>query len=124
MTGLSFWENLNFVNGWSLKTATLEEILKGHVDFPYGEHRPLKYYEDYRKKGVYPFFAEDDFLLRLRHAVNETVEHDIPNYAEIPVASAGKLKKLMYVLANSVPIQNWPATLKLGATSSRTILNT
>ena len=105
MPGLSFREYLNISNGWSLKTATLEDILKGRVDFPYGEHRPLKYYEEYRKKGVYPFFAEDDFHLRLKKAINETVEHDIPNYAEIPVASAGKLKKLMYVLANSVPFK-------------------
>lgn len=105
MPGLSFREYLNISNGWSLKTATLEDILKGRVDFPYGEHRPLKYYEEYRKKGVYPFFAEDDFHLRLKQAINETVEHDIPNYAEIPVASAGKLKKLMYVLANSVPFK-------------------
>jgi len=105
MPGLSFREYLNISNGWSLKTATLEDILKGRVDFPFGEHRPLKYYEEYRKKGVYPFFAEDDFHLRLKQAINETVEHDIPNYAEIPVASAGKLKKLMYVLANSVPFK-------------------
>ena len=105
MPGLSFREYLNIVNNWNLKAATLEDILKGHVDFPYGEHRPLKYYEEYRKKGVYPFFKEDDFHLRLKQAINETVEHDIPNYAEMPVASAGKLKKLMYVLANSVPFK-------------------
>lgn len=105
MPGLSFREYLNIVNNWNLKTATLEDILKGHVDFPYGEHRPLKYYEEYCKKGVYPFFKEDDFHLRLKQAINETVEHDIPNYAEMPVASAGKLKKLMYVLANSVPFK-------------------
>lgn len=105
MPGLSFREYLNIVNKWNLKPATLEEILKGRVDFPYGEHRPLKYYEEYRKKGVYPFFMEDDFHLRLKQAINETIEHDIPNYAEIPVTSAGKLKKLMYVLANSVPFK-------------------
>ena len=57
MPGLSFREYLNIVNGWNLKTATLDEILKGHIDFPYGEHRPLKYYEEYRKSGVYPFFS-------------------------------------------------------------------
>lgn len=105
MPGLSFREYLNIVNKWNLKPATLEEILKGRVDFPYGEHRPLKYYEEYRKKGVYPFFMEDDFHLRLKQAINETIEHDIPNYAEIPVTSAGKLKKLMYVLANRVPFK-------------------
>lgn len=105
MPGLSFREYLNIVNGWNLKTATLDEILNGHVDFPYGEHRPLKYYEEYRKSGVYPFFSESDFHLRLKQAINETVEYDIPHYAEMPVASAVKLKKLMYVLANSVPFK-------------------
>ena len=39
----SFREYLNLRNGWSLKSATLEEILNGKVDFPYGEERPLKY---------------------------------------------------------------------------------
>lgn len=105
MPGLSFREYLNIANGWNLKPSSLEEILKGKVDFPYGEHRPLKYYEEYCKQGYYPYFKEEDFLTKLKQAINETVEHDIPAYAEMPVASAVKLKKLMYVLANSVPFK-------------------
>ena len=105
MPGLSFREYLNIANGWNLRTSSLSEILKGKVDFPYGEHRPLKYYEAYCKKGYYPYFKEEDFLTKLKQAINETVEHDIPAYAEMPVASAVKLKKLMYVLANSVPFK-------------------
>ena len=49
----SFREYLNLRNGWSLKSATLEEVLKGDVDFPYGPDRPLKYFDDYMKKGCY-----------------------------------------------------------------------
>lgn len=105
MPGLSFREYLNIANGWNLKPSTLEEILKGRVDFPYGEHRPLKYFEEYLRKGFYPYFKEEDFLLKLRQAVNETVEHDIPNYADMTVATTAKLKKLMYVLANNVPFK-------------------
>lgn len=105
MPGLSFREYLNIANGWNLKTSSLADILKGKVDFPYGEHRPLKYFEEYCKKGYYPYFKEDDFLTKLKQAINETVEHDIPAYAEMPIASAVKLKKLMYVLANSVPFK-------------------
>lgn len=105
MSGLSFREYLNIANGWDLKPASLEDILKGKVDFPYGEHRPLKYYENYCKSGYYPFFKEEDFKIKLKQAINETVEHDIPSYAEISVASAYKLKKLMYVLAQSVPFK-------------------
>lgn len=105
MPGLSFREYLNIANGWNLKTSSLTDILKGKVDFPYGEHRPLEYFEEYCKKGYYPYFKEEDFLTKLKQAINETVEHDIPAYADMPIASAVKLKKLMYVLANSVPFK-------------------
>lgn len=105
MPGLSLREYLNIANDWNLQPSDLGEILKGNVDFPYGEHRPLKYYDEYCRKGYYPFFKEDDFNLRLKQAINETVEHDIPNYAGMAVASAIKLKKLMYVIANSVPFK-------------------
>ena len=105
MPGLSFREYLNIANGWNLKTASLDDILQGKVDFPYSEHRPIKYFEEYCRKGYYPFFKEEDYYLRLKQAINETVEHDIPSYADMPVASAVKLKKLMYVLANSVPFK-------------------
>ena len=105
MPGLSFREYLNIANGWNLKTSSLTDILKGKVDFPYKEHRPLKYFDEYCKKGYYPYFKEEDFLTKLKQAINETVEHDIPAYAEMPIASAVKLKKLMYVLANSVPFK-------------------
>ncbi|MCQ2316676.1 MAG: AAA family ATPase [Bacteroidales bacterium] len=105
MPGLSFREYLNIANDWNLQPSNLGEILKGNVDFPYGEHRPLKYYDEYCRKGYYPFFKEEDFNLRLKQAINETVEHDIPNYAGMAVASAIKLKKLMYVIANSVPFK-------------------
>ena len=105
MPGLSFREYLNIANGWNLQPSSLDDILKGRVDFPYGEHRPLKYYTNYLREGYYPYFKEEDFPVRLKQAVNETVEHDIPNYADMTVASATKLKKLMYVLANSVPFK-------------------
>lgn len=105
MPGLSFREYLNIAHDWNLQPSNLEEILKGNVDFPYGEHRPLKYYDEYCRKGYYPFFKEEDFNLRLKQAINETVEHDIPNYAGMAVTSAIKLKKLMYVIANSVPFK-------------------
>ncbi|MGM9754039.1 MAG: ATP-binding protein [Candidatus Cryptobacteroides sp.] len=100
---LSFREYLNISKGWDLKPATLEEILSGHVDFPYGEHRPIKYYKEYLQRGCYPYFAEEDFLLKLKQAVIATVEDDIPKYAEMTVAASVKLKKLMYMLAQSVP---------------------
>lgn len=101
----SFREYLNLCNGWSLKTATLDEILKGKVDFPYGTERPLKYFSDYMRKGCYPFAKEPEFETRLRQIINTTIEVDIPKYAKLTIAATQKLKKLMYYISRSVPVK-------------------
>ena len=101
----SFREYLNLRNGWSLKPATLEEILQGKVDFPYGPERPLKYFEDYMKKGCYPFSLEPEFETRLRQIINITVEVDIPKYAKMTIAATQKLKKFMFYISKSVPVK-------------------
>ena len=103
--GKSFREYLNLRNGWSLKPATLEEILQGKVDFPYGPERPLKYFEDYMKKGCYPFSLEPEFETRLRQIINITVEVDIPKYAKMTIAATQKLKKFMFYISKSVPVK-------------------
>jgi hypothetical protein len=96
---------LNIRHGWNLRTSTLKEILQGKVDFPYGEHRPIKYYKEYCRIGFYPFFQEGDAEIRLQNAILATVEDDIPKYAEMTIAAAAKLKKLMYILAKSAPFK-------------------
>lgn len=101
----SFREYLNLRMGWKLKTATLDEVLQGKVDFPYGEHRPLAYFKDYKSCGCYPFFNEPEFRTRLRQVLTATVETDIPRYAELTVAASEKLKKLLYYISQSVPVK-------------------
>lgn len=101
----SFREYLNLRCGWQLKTATLDEVLKGKVDFPYGAERPLMYFDEYMKKGCYPFSLEPEFETRLRQVVNTTVELDIPKYAQMTIAATRKLKKFMYYISKSVPVK-------------------
>lgn len=101
----SFREYLNLRCGWQLKTATLEEVINGKVDFPYGAERPLMYFNEYMKKGCYPFSLEPEFETRLRQVVNTTVEVDIPKYALMTIAATQKLKKFMYYISKSVPVK-------------------
>ena len=101
----SFREYLNLRCGWQLKTATLDEVLKGKVDFPYGAERPLMYFDEYMNKGCYPFSLEPEFETRLRQVVNTTVELDIPKYAQMTIAATQKLKKFMYYISKSVPVK-------------------
>lgn len=122
MPVLSFREYLNISQGWNLKPSSLEEILAGKVDFPYGEHRPIKFFQEYLQCGCYPYFMEDDFLIKLKQAINATVEDDIPKYAEMTVAAAVKLKKLMYMLAQSVPYKPNHTILARDLDISRNIL--
>lgn len=119
MPALSFREFLNIRNGWDLKTSTLEDVLQGKVDFPYGEHRPIQYYKEYCRIGFYPFFLEGDAEIRLQNAILASIEDDIPKYAEMTVAAAAKLKKLMYILAKSVPFKPSNDTLGRDLSLSR-----
>ena len=122
MPVLSFREYLNISKGWDLKPSSLEDILSGKVNFPYGEYRPIKYYQEYLRYGCYPYFTEEDFLIKLKQAINATVEDDIPRYAEMTVAASAKLKKLMYMLAQSVPYKPNHTTLARDLGISRNIL--
>lgn len=103
--GLSFREYVNISQGWQLPSYTLEEILQGKVKFPMEKERPLKLFQHYLKEGYYPFFMEDNYALRLNGVIKQIVEFDIPQFADMEVASVQKLKKLLYVLAQSVPFK-------------------
>lgn len=64
---------------------------------------------------------EEDFLIKLKQAINATVEDDIPIYAEKTVAAV-KLKKLIYMLAQSVPYKPNHTMLARNLDISRNIL--
>jgi predicted AAA+ superfamily ATPase len=75
MQGLSFREYLQLFHQLSVRTYSLEEILEHQVDLPEVKH-PLPFFENYLKKGYYPFALEEDFELRLQQIVNQTLETD------------------------------------------------
>ena len=122
LPGLSFREYLNISQGWQLPSYSLEEILAGKVEFPYKEARPLKLFNDYLSTGYYPFFQDTEYLLRLRSVINQMVESDIPIFADMTVASAVKLKKLLYVYAQSVPFKQNYTKLSRDLDISRNVL--
>ena len=105
LPGLSFREYVNLSQGWNLPPYTLNEILKGKVEFPFEHERPIKLFHQYMKEGYYPFFIEGNYHLRLQGVIKQIVDEDIPNYAAIALASRSKLRKLLYILAQSVPFK-------------------
>src|SRR5699024_5393269 len=79
-------------------------------DVPQIKH-PLPLFDDYLKRGYYPFAIGSDFDLRLEQIVNQTLESDIPIYATMNVATGRKLKQLMAIVAESVPFKSNNSTM-------------
>jgi len=104
MQGLSFREFLEFFHGISLPVVSLEEILSHRISLPEG-FKPYIYWAEYLQKGYYPFSGEGDFEKRLLQVVNKTIEVDIPHYTEMSVPSVRNLKRLLSVVADSVPFK-------------------
>ncbi|WP_277632271.1 ATP-binding protein, partial [Avrilella dinanensis] len=97
MQGLSFREYLALFHQTEVPKFSLEQILNHQVDVPQIPH-PLPLFNDYLKKGYYPFAIEDDFDLRLQQVVNQTLETDIPVYADMNVSTGRKLKQLLAIV--------------------------
>lgn len=68
------------------------------------EH-PLPLFREYLRKGYYPMAIEDNLAIRLGQILNLTLEVDIPQFANLSVTTARKLKKLLLVVAESVPFK-------------------
>ena len=104
MQGLSFREYLRLFHNISTKAYSLEDILQHKVELPELKH-PLPLFSDYLKKGYYPFALEEDFELRLGQVINQTLENDIPMYANMNVATGRKLKQLLAIISKSAPFK-------------------
>ncbi len=75
------------------------------------DFRPLMYFRRYLERGYYPFALEDDYEEKLKNVVTKTLETDIPEYANMNVSTGRKLKRLMAVIAESVPFKPNMVTL-------------
>lgn len=104
MQGLSFREFLAMFRGVYSRAYTLQEVIEHKVEIPEIEH-PLPLFEEYLRCGYYPFMQEEDFAIRLQQIVNQTLEVDIPQYAEMNISTGRKLKQLMAIIAQSVPFK-------------------
>lgn len=104
MKGLSFREYLKFFHQINSPIYSLEEILTHKVSID-GLDRPLPLFQEYLKQGYYPFAKEEEYQIRLQQIINQTLESDVPQYANMNVATGRKLKQLLSIVAQSVPFK-------------------
>lgn len=104
MQGLSFREYLMLFHKIESPLYSLREVLQHQVKIPDIEH-PLPLFKDYLKQGYYPFALENNFGLKLKQVIIQTLESDIPAYAAMHVSTGRKLKQLLTIIAQSVPFK-------------------
>lgn len=102
--GLSFREYLKLFHNYDTEVYTLEQIINNEVKLENIQH-PLPLFNDYLKRGYYPFGLENDMNLRLGQIIVQTLESDIPQYANLNVGTSRKLKRLLSIIAESVPFK-------------------
>jgi predicted AAA+ superfamily ATPase len=110
MEGLSFREFLQIETGVDFEKITLDELLKQHVTISkeiLAKVKPLAWFDQYLKYGYYPYYLESklSYQKKLLNTITLMLEVDLPYLRHVEVKYVHKLKKLLYLLSQSVPFQ-------------------
>jgi uncharacterized protein len=104
LQGLSFREYLKYFHAVEADLYSLQQIINNEVKLKNVKH-PLPLFNDYLQRGYYPFGIEDEIDIRLGQIIVQTLESDIPQYANLNVGTGRKLKRLLSIIAESVPFK-------------------
>lgn len=128
LDGFSFREYLNHAAGTNFGKYSLSEILENHTDICrqiVAQVKPLAYFSDYLHHGFYPYFmGEKNVFGAMIKNINLVLEIEVSYLQQIEHKYTPRLRKLLYLIARSAPLQ--PNVSKLAAeieTSRATVMN-
>ncbi len=110
LSGLSFREYLQFSYKVNFNSITIDDIYSNHRSLSRAiseKLRPLPAFRKYTEVGYLPIFieGEDFYLLKLNQVINTIVDTDLAYIAAYNSGTANKVKKLLAVIAESVPFK-------------------
>jgi hypothetical protein len=110
LPGLSFREYLLMTGKIDFEPVSLEDIRTDHRDISRlisEKIKPLPAFKQYVEIGYLPFFieSEDSYYLKLNQIINTIVDTDLAYIASYNTGTAYKIKKLLAVIAESVPFK-------------------
>ena len=106
LQGLSFREYLQLFHGITVPVLSLDDILSHKSnDLKSTIGYPIKFFKEYLQKGYYPFGNDENYMAHLKQIITQTMESDIPLYANMNVSTGRKLLKLLALIADSVPFK-------------------
>ena len=110
MPGLSYREFLEFETNETFPSYSLDQILNDHLKIAseiISRIKPLQFFDNYLEYGYYPFYLEgiSVFDQKLLETVQLVLEVDIPQFMNMQISHIQLLKRLLQVIATSVPFQ-------------------
>lgn len=110
LKGLSFREFLAFEGVKEVAPIGFDELLADHRKLAARITTGIKIiplFERYRESGYYPFYREpgSGYGLRVKETVNKILEVDYPAVEQVSQETIMKAKKMLMVIAESVPQQ-------------------
>lgn len=109
LPGLSFREYLNFEGlVTDLNALALQDLLENHVAIAEkicAKTKILRDFSNYLQSGYYPFYKEssESYIKKLSQITNQILETDYPAIEKINYTTVQKIKKMLYILAQSCP---------------------
>jgi len=110
LPGLSFREFLVFTKGIVFEAINIDDIKKNHQILSRmitEDFHPLPAFRKYLEIGYLPIIVEgeDTYLMKLQQVINTIVDIDLSYIASYNSGTAVKVKKLLGVIAESVPFK-------------------
>ncbi len=120
---LSLREFMEIETGLVFTPHSLPEILADHPNIAASimQHlRPIEQFRKYLQYGAYPFYREslDNYTSKLLEVVNLTIDSDLASLYSIDPGKLGKLKKLLYMLCSTDPVELNISKLSAGVGTS------
>ncbi len=118
LSGLSFREYLEYEGIATIPPVELGQLLAEHTKYALDVVtgiKVLKHFDQYLQRGYYPYYKEvgEDFLMRVAEVARLVIDSDIPAVEDVTYTTVQKIKKLLMVIAESVPLE--PNINKLSA---------
>jgi predicted AAA+ superfamily ATPase len=96
-----------------LKSYTLEDLLQNHIDIAYeifdilSNEKILKHYSQFLDVGAYPYYFEDKnkYIDKLNENINTILYEDLTQTTDIDSSKIIVLKKLLYTICVSNPLE-------------------
>jgi hypothetical protein len=129
MCGLSLREFVNFETGEKFEPINFDYLLKNHRQIAaeiITKIKPLVFFEQYLQHGYYPFYLENKntYQSKLEQAVHLILDVDIPQYEQVQISNIVAMKRLLQIIASSVPFKpNYTAISQRSGISINTLKN-